>query len=231
MVPPTLFVAARRRHGPDRRDRPDGAAARLRGRGAMAERCESRRQSLADPVQKLQRARNGGEGARHLRPARRAASNSKSPKRCCWSATTMSSPRSMACARSASACRSTISAPAIRRSPICAPSRSRRSRSTRASSKTCTSTRTSQAIVRAILSLGQNLGLAVTAEGIENGEDLAFLIGEGCQEGQGYLFSEARAAHDLFPANDSVASQAAPVAEISEWRLAREDDDQERGVG
>ncbi len=36
------------------------------------------------------------------------------------------------------------------------------------------------------LSLGQNLGMSVIAEGIENEEDLAFLIGEGCREGQGY---------------------------------------------
>jgi diguanylate cyclase (GGDEF)-like protein/PAS domain S-box-containing protein len=50
----------------------------------------------------------------------------------------------------------------------------------------------SQAIVRAIVSLGSSLGITVTAEGIESEGDLACLKAEGCSEGQGYLFSAAR---------------------------------------
>jgi diguanylate cyclase (GGDEF)-like protein len=57
----------------------------------------------------------------------------------------------------------------------------------------------SKAIIRAILSLGENLGMSVLAEGIETQEDLDFLISEGCVEGQGYLFSPPRPMEELFP--------------------------------
>jgi EAL domain-containing protein (putative c-di-GMP-specific phosphodiesterase class I) len=50
----------------------------------------------------------------------------------------------------------------------------------------------SQAIVRAILSLGASLGITITAEGVETPEELACLKAEGCNEGQGFLFSKAR---------------------------------------
>jgi diguanylate cyclase (GGDEF)-like protein/PAS domain S-box-containing protein len=49
----------------------------------------------------------------------------------------------------------------------------------------------SQAIVRAIVSLGDSLGIKITAEGIETESDLAYLKAEGCTEGQGFLFSKA----------------------------------------
>jgi EAL domain-containing protein (putative c-di-GMP-specific phosphodiesterase class I) len=47
----------------------------------------------------------------------------------------------------------------------------------------------SQAIVRAIIGLGNSLGMKVTAEGIEQPEILDYLRREGCEEGQGYLFA------------------------------------------
>jgi EAL domain-containing protein (putative c-di-GMP-specific phosphodiesterase class I) len=50
----------------------------------------------------------------------------------------------------------------------------------------------SQAIVRAIVSLGASLGITITAEGVESESDLAYMRAEGCNEGQGYLFSKAR---------------------------------------
>jgi diguanylate cyclase (GGDEF)-like protein/PAS domain S-box-containing protein len=50
----------------------------------------------------------------------------------------------------------------------------------------------SQAIVRAIVSLGSSLGITITAEGVETESDLACLKAEGCNEGQGYLFSKAQ---------------------------------------
>ncbi len=50
----------------------------------------------------------------------------------------------------------------------------------------------SQAIVRAIVSLGSSLGIKITAEGVENERDLAYLKAEGCTEGQGFLFSKAQ---------------------------------------
>ncbi|MEL6341313.1 MAG: EAL domain-containing protein, partial [Myxococcota bacterium] len=46
----------------------------------------------------------------------------------------------------------------------------------------------SDAIISAILSLGQQLNLEVTAEGIETDEQLAFIEERGCHRAQGYLF-------------------------------------------
>lgn len=48
------------------------------------------------------------------------------------------------------------------------------------------------AIVRAILGLASGLDMKVVAEGIETQADLACLTSEGCKEGQGFYFSEAR---------------------------------------
>jgi diguanylate cyclase (GGDEF)-like protein/PAS domain S-box-containing protein len=50
----------------------------------------------------------------------------------------------------------------------------------------------SQAIVKAIVSLGISLGITITAEGIESEIDLARLKAQGCEEGQGYLFAQAK---------------------------------------
>ncbi len=52
--------------------------------------------------------------------------------------------------------------------------------------------REAQLIVRAIINLGRSLGVTVTAEGIETASELSFLRAEGCEQGQGFLFSKAR---------------------------------------
>lgn len=46
-------------------------------------------------------------------------------------------------------------------------------------------------IVRAILGLAKGFGLATTAEGIEDADQLASLMANGCLEGQGYFFGKA----------------------------------------
>jgi diguanylate cyclase (GGDEF)-like protein len=53
------------------------------------------------------------------------------------------------------------------------------------------------AIVRAVISLGQSLGMAVNAEGVETLQQLATLRMQGCGEVQGYLFSQPRPSHDV----------------------------------
>ncbi|WP_082629165.1 putative bifunctional diguanylate cyclase/phosphodiesterase [Pseudomonas sp. TTU2014-080ASC] len=53
------------------------------------------------------------------------------------------------------------------------------------------------AISRAIIGLGQSLGLQVVAEGVERAEHIDFLRTQGCQMAQGYWFSKPCAASDL----------------------------------
>jgi len=53
------------------------------------------------------------------------------------------------------------------------------------------------AIVRAVLGLGNNLGMTVTAEGVETEEQLERLRAEGCTEVQGYLLSRPKPATDI----------------------------------
>jgi diguanylate cyclase (GGDEF)-like protein/PAS domain S-box-containing protein len=55
----------------------------------------------------------------------------------------------------------------------------------------------SLAIVRAVTGLGTSLGIATTAEGVENLEQLERLKLEGCNEGQGFLFSPPVPANEL----------------------------------
>lgn len=47
------------------------------------------------------------------------------------------------------------------------------------------------ALVRALLGLGLGLGLTVTAEGVEQTTQAAALLGEGCQQAQGFFYSNA----------------------------------------
>ena len=61
------------------------------------------------------------------------------------------------------------------------------------------------AIVRAIASLAKSLSMISTAEGVETMQQLEKLQSVGCTEMQGYLFSQARPAHEisrLFLRND-----------------------------
>ena len=55
----------------------------------------------------------------------------------------------------------------------------------------------SHAIVKAILTIAQTLGLNVIAEGVENQEQLDVLSEDGCDQGQGFLFSKPLSGHDF----------------------------------
>ena len=52
-------------------------------------------------------------------------------------------------------------------------------------------------IVRAIIQLGKSLGMQVIAEGVETAEQEAYIIHEGCHEGQGYHYSKPLPAREL----------------------------------
>ncbi|MBK6743816.1 MAG: EAL domain-containing protein [Hydrogenophilales bacterium] len=53
------------------------------------------------------------------------------------------------------------------------------------------------AIARAIIALGLSLGFQVVAEGVETEAQEAFLKGEGCHQGQGYLYARPMPADDF----------------------------------
>jgi diguanylate cyclase (GGDEF)-like protein/PAS domain S-box-containing protein len=55
----------------------------------------------------------------------------------------------------------------------------------------------SVAILRAIVSLADSLGMTTIAEGVERQEQLEMIRAEGCTEMQGHLFSPARPAEDV----------------------------------
>lgn len=46
------------------------------------------------------------------------------------------------------------------------------------------------AIVTAVLTMGRKMGIKVVAEGIENAAQEAFLVANGCEKAQGYLYSK-----------------------------------------
>ncbi len=60
-----------------------------------------------------------------------------------------------------------------------------------------TATANDTAIIHAVLGLGHNLGIKIVAEGIETQEQAEYLRLEGCDYGQGFLYSEAVSALEV----------------------------------
>ena len=77
------------------------------------------------------------------------------------------------------------------------------------------------AIVHAVTALGQELGMEVTAEGVETSAQLKAVVAAGCGEVQGYLFSPPVRGDELIAVlgkisarqHDQVAD-AVPVSEL-----------------
>jgi EAL domain-containing protein (putative c-di-GMP-specific phosphodiesterase class I) len=46
------------------------------------------------------------------------------------------------------------------------------------------------AVVRSLIAMAHNLGLAVIAEGVETDAQAAFLLDENCEEAQGFLYAK-----------------------------------------
>ncbi|MCL6252350.1 EAL domain-containing protein [Altererythrobacter sp. KTW20L] len=67
------------------------------------------------------------------------------------------------------------------------------------------------AIVRAVINLGQSLGLDVIAEGVEVESQVEHLLLHGCRYGQGFLLDQARPA-DIVPSLLARPLRAGPVA-------------------
>ena len=66
------------------------------------------------------------------------------------------------------------------------------------------------AISSAIIALGQNLGLSITAEGVEKVEQRDFLIARGCSEAQGYLYGQPISFEELITLLKSTTPEQAP---------------------
>lgn len=69
-----------------------------------------------------------------------------------------------------------------------------------------------EAIIRAIIAMGQTLKLKIIAEGVENHQQLALLQNIGCDSYQGYFFSKPLAEEDFY--NKYIANSVGKVANL-----------------
>ena len=77
----------------------------------------------------------------------------------------------------------------------------------------------SQAIIRAVLTIGESLSIPVLAEGVETAEQLAFLRAQGCDEVQGYLLGRPQPEADAL-SNGAAVIEATPSVEAQAERAA-----------
>ena len=69
-------------------------------------------------------------------------------------------------------------------------------------------------IVRSIIDLGHNLGLSVTAEGVENLQSLAMLEAMNCDVAQGFLFARPLKAQELLAWFQAFSAEAFSTEQI-----------------
>jgi EAL domain-containing protein (putative c-di-GMP-specific phosphodiesterase class I) len=73
-------------------------------------------------------------------------------------------------------------------------------------------------LVNAAIAMAHGLGLKVVAEGVETEDQLKHLASQGCEYGQGYLFSKPLSADELtlmLEASDVIALDGATTASIT----------------
>src|SRR6201999_1206506 len=75
--------------------------------------------------------------------------------------------------------------------------------------------REAQAIIRSSVSLGKGLGVTSTAEGVETEAELSCLRAEGCDEGQGFLFSKARPNNEIISLLQAQRGADPPEARVA----------------
>ena len=90
-----------------------------------------------------------------------------------------------------------ISAPAIRRSVICASFPFDKIKIDQSFVRDLNKNKDAIAIIHAMSGLGTSLGMTTTVEGVETKEQLELVRAEGCTEVQGYLFSRPQPASEV----------------------------------
>ena len=68
-------------------------------------------------------------------------------------------------------------------------------------------------LIKAVTGMASALGMVTTAEGVETKEQMEIVLGEGCTEMQGYLFSSPKTAEEIartyFPQLEAKTESAA----------------------